>query len=239
MPKINVYLPDQLAESVKRADLPVSAICQRALERVVARMTELDESGPKWSMARFQLVTPRAKRVVELAEQQATGRGHTYVGTEHVLLGILDEGGNLAIKALVALEVTPDAVRAAVEEVIAPQGKGGAEHPPLTPRAEQVGQRAVRQALSWGHNYIGCEHLLIGLLEEEEGLAALTLHRLGVNVRNVRQVILEILSGMSTVPMIADPPAEEATDEPTGDDVAATLQQILRRLDAIEERLAG
>src|SRR3954463_16576710 len=102
MPKINVYLPDDLAETVKRADLPVSAICQRALERAVRNMAAIGDPIESWPMDRF---TQRARHALELADAQAVRRGHNYVGTEHLLLGILDEGENLACKAIVALDV--------------------------------------------------------------------------------------------------------------------------------------
>ena len=238
MPKINVYLPDELARAVKQADLPVSAICQRALERAVSHMSAVEQAASSWSMDRF---TQRARKAVELAERQAVDRGHRYVGTEHLLLGILDEGGNVGCKALVALDSSPDQVRAAVEAVIAGEGKGGAAEPSYTPRATRALELALRQSLGWGHNYVGCEHLLIGLAEEQEGLAAGALRRAGADTRNLRQVILEILSGLALP--IAQPPEPQGDEQPAapagGDDVAATLQQILRRLDAIEERLAG
>ncbi len=114
MPKINVYLPDDLASAVRDAQVPVSAICQSALERAVREVQELgasDQPTADPSHGPFMRFTPRARQAVSLAQSEAQSHEHSYVGTEHLLLGMLAEGGNLAIKVLVALDVEPDDLR--------------------------------------------------------------------------------------------------------------------------------
>src|SRR3954447_6010511 len=169
MPKINVYLPDQLAEAVKEAKLPVSAICQTALERAVREVTSAAsvdtppavDGAVVGTMARY---TVRARNAIALGNQAALDVPHNYVGTEHLLLGVLDQGDNLAVKVLRSMEVEPDDVRA---ELVASMGPATAAPPglvPFTPRAKRALQLTSTESLSMGHNYIGCEHLLLGLL---------------------------------------------------------------------------
>jgi ATP-dependent Clp protease ATP-binding subunit ClpC len=226
MPKINVYLPDELATAVKEAQVPVSAICQAALERAVrdvsaVRGTDAPLAEP--AHGPFTRFTPRARTAVAKAQQAAIDHGHDYVGTEHVLLGILDEGQNLAIKVLVALEIEPADLRAELEASMPAGDEVSSGHPPFTPLSKKVLETTSNEALGFGHNYIGCEHLLLGLVGVEDGLASQVLRRMGVEVRTTRRAVVTALSGF--VHARAEAPAP------------ATLEQILRRLDAIEQRL--
>src|SRR5690349_17598032 len=177
MPKINVYLPDELATSVREAQLPVSAICQAALERAVrdvssARATDnapADEAQAVGMLGRF---TARARQSLTLAESWAREASYSYVGTEHVLIGLIDEGGNLGVSVLRSLDVDPADLRAELVASMEPGTASPDGHIPFTPLAKRVLEATAKEALSLGHNYIGCEHLLLGLLSTEKGLAS-------------------------------------------------------------------
>lgn len=237
MPKINVYLPDELATAVRTAQLPVSAICQAALERSVRGVNAMRSadvlprvsdtaSGP---FARF---TPRARHAVVLAQTAAHDKTHNYVGTEHLLRGVLDVEGNLAVKALVSLEIEIDDLRAELDASMEPATEPGPEHLPFTRLSKASLEAAAREALAMGHNYIGCEHLLLGLLATEDGLASQVLRRMGLEPRATKRAIVAILSGYSLA-------RETLTGGTTDTDTRTALAEILRRLDALEQRLAG
>src|SRR4051794_17725525 len=121
MPKVNVYLPDELAEAVKAAKVPVSVVCQRALELAVRNMNAISEGStmPVSVLGSYGRFTGRARTAIELARHQADTRGHSYIGTEHVLMGIIEEGGNLAIAVLASMDIPPSSVWEAVESVMA------------------------------------------------------------------------------------------------------------------------
>jgi ATP-dependent Clp protease ATP-binding subunit ClpC len=142
----------------------------------------------------FERFTDRARRVVVLAQEEARLLNHNYIGTEHLLLGLLDEGQGVAAKALESLGVRLEAVRAKVEEVIG-RGQGAPTgHIPFTPRAKKVLELSLREALQFGHNYIGTEHILLGLIREGEGVAAHVLVSLGADFSRVRQQVIGLLS---------------------------------------------
>lgn len=262
MPKVNVYLPDELAAAVRDAQVPVSAVCQVALEKAVRDVTALraaDDSvwrtidqatyGP---LGRF---TPRARSAVQLARAHAEDLGRGVLGTEHLLLGVIDEGGNLALKVLAGLEVEPADVRSellasaaaagspsASAASSAGEGDDGESLDPspadvagdlaFTPPAKQAFEATTKEALTLGHNYIGCEHLLLGLLATEDGLASQVLRRMGVELRTTRMAVVTALFGLvhGQAPAPAPAPAPAAS---------AVLDEILRRVEAIEQRLAG
>jgi len=143
----------------------------------------------------FERFTDRARRVVVLAQEEARLLDHNYIGTEHVLLGLIHEGEGVAAKALEQLGMSLHAVRRQVEEIIG-QGHGTPSgHIPFTPRAKKVLELALREALQLGHNYIGTEHILLGLIREGEGVAAQVLVRLGGDLSRVRQQVIQLLSG--------------------------------------------
>ena len=143
----------------------------------------------------FERFTDRARRVVVLAQDEARSLNHNYIGTEHLLLGLITEGEGVAAKALESLDINKDAVRAAVIDVIGEGEKPVEGHIPFTPRAKRVFELSLREALQLGHNYIGTEHLLLGLLKEGEGVASQVLIKLGADLGKVRQTVIELLSG--------------------------------------------
>ena len=145
----------------------------------------------------FERFTDRARRVVVLAQEEARLLNHNYIGTEHILLGLIHEGEGVAAKALESLGVSLEAVRNQVEEIIGQGGTSPSGHIPFTPRAKKVLELSLREALQLGHNYIGTEHILLGLIREGEGVAAQVLVKLGADLSRVRQQVIQLLSGYS------------------------------------------
>ncbi|TMK61624.1 MAG: AAA family ATPase, partial [Actinobacteria bacterium] len=143
----------------------------------------------------FERFTDRARRVVVLAQEEARLLNHNYIGTEHILLGLIHEGEGVAAKALESLGISLEAVRAQVEEIIGHGGQAPSGHIPFTPRAKKVLELSLREALQLGHNYIGTEHILLGLIREGEGVAAQVLVKLGADLSRVRQQVIQLLSG--------------------------------------------
>jgi ATP-dependent Clp protease ATP-binding subunit ClpC len=143
----------------------------------------------------FERFTDRARRVVVLAQEEARLLNHNYIGTEHILLGLIHEGEGVAAKALESLGISLEAVRAQVEEIIGQGGSSPSGHIPFTPRAKKVLELSLREALQLGHNYIGTEHILLGLIREGEGVAAQVLQKLGADLSRVRQQVIQLLSG--------------------------------------------
>jgi ATP-dependent Clp protease ATP-binding subunit ClpA len=240
VPKVNVYLPDELAAAVKETQIPVSAVCQAALERAVRDVTAARnaEDAPPDDLPGVGIYgrfTPRARRVMSLAQDAAGRLKHSHVGTEHVLIGILDEGGNLAVKVLTDLDVDPDDVRAELLASMGPvtkgKGKNKAEgHVPFAPLSKRALELTAKEALRLGHNYVGSEHLLLGLLATEDGLASKVLRRMGIELHTTRQAVV-----MALFSFVA-PPAQQASPATPPQ---STLDQILARLDAIERRLSA
>jgi ATP-dependent Clp protease ATP-binding subunit ClpA len=232
MPKINVYLPDDLAAAVRDAQIPVSAVCQTALERAVrdvsalrgsdeAPATEQPAYGP------FNRFTGRARKSIMLAEGVARAHQHGYVGTEHLLLGMLEEGGNLAVKVLRALDIEPGDVRSELTASLGPASEGDGTAAPFSPLAKEALERATKEALGLAHNYVGCEHLLLGLIAVEDGLASQVLRRMGVELRTTRRAVVTALSGFI-----------HASEQHATQAAPDTMAELLRRIDAIEKQLA-
>jgi len=143
----------------------------------------------------FERFTDRARRVVVLAQEEARMLNHNYIGTEHILLGLIHEGEGVAAKALESLGISLDAVRQQAEDIIGKGQQAPSGHIPFTPRAKKVLELSLREALQLGHNYIGTEHILLGLIREGEGVAAQVLIKLGADLNRVRQQVLQLLSG--------------------------------------------
>ncbi|MCP4741013.1 MAG: ATP-dependent Clp protease ATP-binding subunit [Actinomycetales bacterium] len=143
----------------------------------------------------FERFTDRARRVVVLAQEEARMLNHNYIGTEHILLGLIHEGEGVAAKALESLGISLEAVREQVEEIIGQGQQAPSGHIPFTPRAKKVLELSLREALQLGHNYIGTEHILLGLIREGEGVAAQVLVKLGADLNRVRQQVIQLLSG--------------------------------------------
>ncbi|WP_394160485.1 ATP-dependent Clp protease ATP-binding subunit [Galactobacter valiniphilus] len=143
----------------------------------------------------FERFTDRARRVVVLAQEEARMLNHNYIGTEHILLGLIHEGEGVAAKALEALNISLGAVREQVQEIIGQGQQAPTGHIPFTPRAKKVLELSLREALQLGHNYIGTEHILLGLIREGEGVAAQVLAKLGADSQAVRQQVIQLISG--------------------------------------------
>jgi len=224
MPKINVYVPDELAEAIRETGIPVSAVCQRALEAAVRRVTAIREAtimpnaGLSDNASHTNRFTERAHTVVRLAAEDARAHSAPEVGTEHLLAGILAEGGNLALDILRAIEIEPATIRRALRHHGAPaqpenaetaenaQSAEGTEDaqdadiPPATASDRESGEDlrfsshaaaalelAVTEASSLGHNYVGTEHLLLGLIAEPDGVGGHLLRGLGAELRLTRR----------------------------------------------------
>jgi len=158
---------------------------------------------------------------------------HNYLGTEHILLGLIHEGEGVAAKALESLGISLEAVRQQVEEIIGQGEQAPSGHIPFTPRAKKVLELASREALQLGHNYIGTEHILLGLIREGEGVAAQVLVKLGADLNRVRQQVVELLHGY--------PGQEPASDRPRRGKraQARVMADAVARIDALDRRLAA
>jgi ATP-dependent Clp protease ATP-binding subunit ClpA len=143
----------------------------------------------------FERFTERARRVVVLAQEEARMLNHNYIGTEHLLLGLLREGEGVAAGALTSMGIELEMVRTQVEEIIGQGQDAPAGHIPFTPRAKKVLELSLREARQLGHNYIGTEHILLGLVREGEGVAAQVLVTFGAEMNRVRQQVAKLLSG--------------------------------------------
>ena len=179
----------------------------------------------------FQRFTDRARRVVVLAQHEARTLDHDYIGTEHILLGLIDEGQGVATTALTSMGISLEDMRQAVQDTIG----GGAQPPesghiPFTPQAKKVLELSLRESMQLGHEYIGTEHILLALIREGGGAAQL-LAGAGVDLDRARQQVIELLYGHREAGSAAAPPPASA-DELTG-----RLTSIVKRLDAIERRL--
>jgi ATP-dependent Clp protease ATP-binding subunit ClpA/post-segregation antitoxin (ccd killing protein) len=202
MPKINVYLPDDLAEAVRESGVPVSTICQRALEQAVRRVTAiratvLSDLTAEDVMARLAHFTVRARTAVSLAAEQAQVDGAQVVDTEHLLGGLLAEGGNLAVHVLGAMEIEAGQVARdlARQPAAAPAvaADGGART--FSGCAANALALAVTEAMALGHNYTGCEHVLLGLVTEPDGTAGQVLRTLGAEPPMTRRAVSAALAG--------------------------------------------
>ena len=162
----------------------------------------------------FERFTDRARRVVVLSQEEARLLNHNYIGTEHILLGLIQERDGVAAKALQSLDIGLESVRAQVEEIIGQGGNPPSGHIPFTPRAKKVLELSLREALQLSHNYIGTEHILLGLLREGEGVAAQVLVRLGADMARVREQVVHLLAAHgeeSSSP--SDPESERSAGE--------------------------
>jgi len=185
----------------------------------------------------FERFTDRARRVVGLAQEEARMLNHNYIGTEHILLGLIHEGEGVAAKALESLGISLEAVRQQVEEIIGQGQQAPSGHIPFTPRAKKVLELSLREALQLGHNYIGTEHILLGLIREGEDVAAQVLVRLGADLNRVRQQVIQLLRayhGREVEAARAGP-----WPRPTARGERRLLSQLQARLTALESRAIG
>jgi len=175
----------------------------------------------------FERFTDRARRVVVLAQEEARMLNHNYIGTEHILLGLIHEGEGVAAKALESLGISLEAVRQQVEEIIGQGQQAPSGHIPFTPRAKKVLELSQREALQLGHDYIGTEHILLGLVREGDGVAAQVLVHLGADLNRVRQQVILLIGGKQP---------ERGRRVPRE---GALVAEVQARLAAVEGRLAA
>jgi ATP-dependent Clp protease ATP-binding subunit ClpC len=181
----------------------------------------------------FERFTDRARRVVVLAQEEARMLDHDYIGTEHILLGLIREGDGYAARSLESLGISLDAVRQQVQEIIGRGQQAPSGHIPFTPRAKKVLELSLRESLQLGHNYIGTEHMLLGLLREGDGVAAQVLVRLGADLDRVREQVIQLLHGYQGQDV------GSAGSQPGGRARAVLPDDALAWFDALDRRLTA
>jgi Clp amino terminal domain, pathogenicity island component len=178
----------------------------------------------------FERFTDRARRVIVLAQEEARMLNHSYIGTEHILLGLAHEGDGVAAKVLESLGISLDAMRQQVEEIIGQGQQAPSGHIPFTPRAKKVLELSLREAVQLGHSHIGTEHLLLGLIREGDGVAAQVLVQDGADLDRVRQQVTHLLH---------EHQGEEPGQPPSAEREPGPLPTVQARLEAVEQRLAA
>jgi ATP-dependent Clp protease ATP-binding subunit ClpC len=201
MPKINVYLPDDLADAVRASGVPVSAVCQRALEEAVRRVTAIRAAAlgnltDEGLAARLRHFTARARAVIRLAAERARADAAAGVHTGHLLQAILDEGANMALLVLSAMDIDRgDLAGDLATQTVAEQASGSADGLHVTQAAANALELAVTEATALAHSFVGCEHLLLGLAIEPDGRAGIVLRSHGVEPRATRRAIIAAIAG--------------------------------------------
>jgi ATP-dependent Clp protease ATP-binding subunit ClpC len=181
--------------------------------------------------------TDRARRVVVLAQEEARMLGHTWIGTEHILLGLIHEGDGVAANALGSLGISLDVVRQQVEEVIGQGDQVPSGHIPFTPRAKKVLELSLRESKQLGHTYIGTEHILLGLIREGDGVAAQVLVKLGADLNRVRQQVIQLISGEQPDLLLHRAGAPVIGMQARLEAIEARLDTIDVHLTAVEQRV--
>lgn len=200
MPKINVYVPDDLADAVRDTGVPVSAICQRALELAVRRITAIRsavaaELTDDDLAERLPSFTDRARTALSTGIALATSTGSPAVGTGHLLHGMLAEGNNLALRVLRSMDIAPDRVARALAAADHTENAGTGTGLRFSASTAAALELTVGEATAMGHNYVGCEHLLIGLAAEPDGTGGRVLHEVGADARATRRAVTAALAG--------------------------------------------
>jgi ATP-dependent Clp protease ATP-binding subunit ClpA len=246
MPKINVYLSDELAAAVKEAGIPVSPVCQHALEVAVRKVAAAREMVEKVDftkddspMNRLTNLTEKAHRALGEGVRLARERGQELVGTEYLLAGVLGIGDNMALNVLRSMDIQPDDVRDDLFGRLPAAGQAPDPEQPtaghMSPESAAVLKQAFKDAIGLGHNYIGCEHLLLALVADTDGLGGEILRSHGAEPRLVRRATQATLTGFS-YGRAQGPATQQASG---ADRLRATLASFGERLDRIEARLAG
>ncbi|GAA1591823.1 Clp protease N-terminal domain-containing protein [Actinoplanes couchii] len=237
MPKINVYLPDDLAEAVRDTGLPVSPICQRALEHAVRRITTIRQAAltdldPERIAEQLPTFTTRLITVISLAARRATESGTSAVTTGDLLHGVLTEGQNLALRLLNSMDVAPSSLIApAVAEPAAADGTLR-----FSSSAAVALELTVGEAIGLGHNYVGCEHLLIGLAAEPDGAAGELLRSRAVDGKAARRTVAAALEGYAHLRATSPSASHDAASSPAAL-LTAALAPLVKRIEAIESRI--
>ena len=237
MPKINVYLPDDLADAVRDTGVPISTICQRALELAVDRVTTIRQStamdllpADTDPIGRMQLFTERCKRIVEQGIDHANEASAANVGTGDLLGAIIAEGSNLAVQILSTLGIQPASL--AIPAVTEP---GGGEGLRFSNPASVALELAVSEATALGHNYVGTEHILIAFATEPDGAAGRALREAGADAKTVRRTVVAVLAGYKYM-QAQTPPAKQMGALMAA--VRQELQPLVQRIERLETRLA-
>jgi ATP-dependent Clp protease ATP-binding subunit ClpC len=180
----------------------------------------------------FERFTDRARRVVVLAQEEARMLNHNYIGTEHILVALIREEGGVAAQALESLGITEEAARQQVEEITG-RGEPGPQrgHIPMTPRAKKTLQLSMREAIALGHAYIGTEHILLGLVREDDGVAVRVLNGLGADPNTVRQQVIQLVAARRVQ-------QEPGTGRSAGRGKRKLLSELRGRLDSLDWRLS-
>jgi ATP-dependent Clp protease ATP-binding subunit ClpC len=189
--------------------------------------------GRRAARSMFERFTDRARRVVVLAQEEARMLNHNYIGTEHLLLGLIGEGAGVAAKALESLGISLAAVRQQVKEIIGQGQQAPPGHIPFTPRAKKVLELAQREVRALGHDYVGTEHILLGLIREGDGVAAQVLVNLGADLNRVRQQVIQLVHGYQGKDVIGQGSRRGRRAR------ARLLDDALARVDALDDRLAA
>jgi len=187
----------------------------------------------------FERFTDRARRVVVLAQEEARMLNHNYIGTEHILLGLIHEGEGVACKALEAMGISLEGVRSQVEEIIGQGEKAPVGHIPFTLRAKKMLELSLREALQLGHNYIGTEHILLGLIREGEGVGSQILTRLGAGLTPTRREVIKLLSGYQGKLTAEQQPGPIAPPPTVSPSAAPQIRERLRKEAEAREALAA
>ena len=190
----------------------------------------------------FERFTDQARRVVVLAQEEARMLDHNYIGTEHILLGLMHEGEGIAARALTSLDISLEAVRRLVEEIIGRGQQAPSGHIPFTPRAKKVLELSLREALQLGHNYIGTEHILLGLFREGDGVGVQVLVQLGADPNRVRQEVVHLVRGAkgaqrTRIVATGESVRLRGPGEHWVADLLSTLAKLTERVEAIERHL--
>jgi ATP-dependent Clp protease ATP-binding subunit ClpA len=254
MPKINVYLADDLAEAVKDAGVPVSAVCQRALEQAVRRVTairEITAGRGQGNMLSDLAVTftKRAMSVFQSAQASARAEGLAEIGTGQLMRALLMHGG-MAVAVLTALEITPHQIRAALDKR-APVGTepggagtkagGAGTEPVMSSQLAAAIELSANESSGLGNGYVGSEHLLLGLTGEPDGVAGSVLRSLGADPRVTRRTVAAALAGWGAHAQRAaenSVAAAQAADQMSAA-IRAELEPVLARLDRLERSAAS
>ncbi|MDN3352186.1 Clp protease N-terminal domain-containing protein [Actinomadura sp. DC4] len=242
MPKINVYLPDDLAEAVKDSGVPVSAICQRALEQAVRRVNAiraatLSDLGEEDLAARLPNFTERTRTALRLAVGQAREQGAPEVGTEHLLGGLLAEGTNLGVRALQVLEIQPEQLTRELARVAVPGDSGAEAGRRFSGPAANALELTATEAIGMQHNYIGCEHLLIALALEPDGAAGVALRAAGADARVLRRTVSAAVAGYAHLrAQTAAPEASGGADRRAmlSAAIRKEMEPLVRRIELLE-----
>jgi ATP-dependent Clp protease ATP-binding subunit ClpA len=231
MPKINVYLPDDLAEAVRETGVPVSAVCQRALDQAVRRITAIrqavltDVDAPALA-EQFPSLTGRLVTVLTLAAERAQAAGASTVTTGDLLHGMLAEGSNLALQLLTAMDISP----ATLTAPSTPEPGDNQDGLRFSPKAAAALELAAGEALGLGNNYVGCEHLLIALAAEPDGAAGELLRSRGLDPKATRRAVAAALTGYAHLRKNTGPAPDLLTA------VRQELAPLIERIERLERQ---